>query len=63
MTDLVDQLRKKAMRGATMEASHTKTLEWKAADEIDRLQGLVNLYQEIELRRVAETTAFPQKKL
>lgn len=54
MTDIVDQLRKKAMRGVTMEAAHTRTLEWKAADEIERLQGLVNTYQELDRKRFKE---------
>lgn len=52
--DIVDLLRKKAMRGATMEASHTKTIEWKAADEIERLRGLVETYQELDRKRVKE---------
>jgi hypothetical protein len=37
--DLVERLRKKAWRGPTMEAVHTKTLEWKAADRIEQLEG------------------------
>jgi hypothetical protein len=38
MTDIVERLRRKVFRGPTMEASHTKTVEWEAADEIERLR-------------------------
>jgi hypothetical protein len=41
MDDLVERLRKKAFRGPTMEAAHTKTLEWKAADRIEALEAEV----------------------
>jgi hypothetical protein len=39
--DLVNLLRKKAWCGPTMEAAHTKTLEWKAADRIEQLERLL----------------------
>lgn len=39
MSDIVEELRRKVFRGPTMEASHTKTVEWKAADEIERLRA------------------------
>lgn len=42
MTDIVERLRRKVFRGPTMEASHTKTVEWLAADEIERLRALVD---------------------
>ena len=38
MSDIVERLRRKVFRGPTMEASHTKTVEWKAAAEIERLR-------------------------
>lgn len=38
MTDIVERLRRRAFRGPTMEAAHTKTVEWGAADEIERLR-------------------------
>lgn len=37
MSDIVERLRRKVFRGPTMEAVHTKTLEWEAADTITRL--------------------------
>lgn len=39
--DIVEKLRRKVFHGPTMEASHTRTLEWQAADEIDRLRAEV----------------------
>jgi chromosome segregation ATPase len=44
MSDLVERLRKQAWQrsGAPkMDAGHTKMLEWEAADEIERLEGLL----------------------
>jgi len=37
MSDIVERLQRKVFRGPTMEAVHTKTLEWEAADIITRL--------------------------
>jgi len=39
MSDIVERLRRKVFHGPTMEASHTKTVEWQAADEIERLRA------------------------
>ena len=39
MSDLVERLRKKVERFITMEATHTKTLEWEAAARIEQLEG------------------------
>jgi len=36
--DIVERLRRKVFSGPTMEASHTKTVEWQAAEEIERLR-------------------------
>jgi hypothetical protein len=38
-SDLVERLRKKVERFITMEATHTKTLEWEAADRIAQLEA------------------------
>lgn len=42
MTDIVERLRRKVFHGPTMEASHTKTVEWQAADEIERLRAALH---------------------
>lgn len=47
MTDIVERLRKRVDHRIDMAASHTKTIEWEAADEIDRLREA--------LREIAET--------
>ena len=39
MSDIVERLRRRVDHRIDMEASHTKTLEWQAADEIDRLRA------------------------
>lgn len=39
MTDIVERLRRKVFHGPTMEAAHTRTVEWQAADEIERLRA------------------------
>ncbi len=39
MSDIVERLRRKVFRGPTMGATHTKTVEWEAADEIERLRA------------------------
>ena len=44
MDDIVERLRKKVFHGPTMQASHTKTVEWLAADEIDRLRNDLAFY-------------------
>jgi hypothetical protein len=41
MIDIVERLQRKVFRGPTMEAVHTKTLEWEAADTITRLTAEV----------------------
>jgi len=41
MSDIVERLQRKVFRGPTMEAVHTKTLEWEAADTITRLTAEV----------------------
>lgn len=39
MTDIIERLRDKAfIGGPTMDAAHTKRIEWEAADEIIRLR-------------------------
>ena len=43
MTDIVERLRRKVFRGPTMEAGHTRTVEWQAADEIERLRKDLSL--------------------
>lgn len=37
MSDIVERLRKAALRGPTMEAAHTKDIRWEAADLIEHL--------------------------
>ena len=54
MSDLVERLRKKVERFITMEATHTKTLEWEAADEIERLR---NVLENVEQARVLQGKA------
>lgn len=39
MTDIVEKLRRRVDHRIDMEASHTKTLEWQAADEIESLRA------------------------
>jgi len=41
MSKIVERLRRKVFHGPTMEASHTKTLEWEAADRITALEAVV----------------------
>ena len=53
MDDIVERLRKKVCRGPTMQASHTKTVEWLAADEIERLRGVL---EDLQLHSVRETS-------
>lgn len=44
MTDcIVERLRRKVFHGPTMEAVHTKTIEWQAAD---RIEALMEVFQE-----------------
>jgi len=45
MSDIVERLQRKVFRGPTMEAVHTKTLEWEAADTIIRLTAEVAEYK------------------
>lgn len=42
MSDLVERLRKKVERFITMEATHTKTLEWEAAARIEQLEAALD---------------------
>ena len=44
MSDLVERLRKKVERFITMEATHTKTLEWEAADRIAQLEAALKMF-------------------
>jgi hypothetical protein len=46
MSDIVERLQRKVFRGPTMEASHTKTLEWEAADTITALRDRVKVLEE-----------------
>jgi hypothetical protein len=45
MSDIVERLQRKVFRGPTMEAVHTKTLEWEAADTITRLRADIISYK------------------
>jgi hypothetical protein len=49
LTDLAERLRDKAFKrcGPTMEAVHTKTDEWKAADAIDALMAALKPFDEM----------------
>lgn len=38
-SDIVERLRQKVFHGPTMQATHLKTIEWQAADEIERLRA------------------------
>jgi len=49
MSDIVEELRRKVFRGPTMEASHTNTVEWKAAAEIERLQSALEPFSKLFL--------------
>lgn len=44
--DLVEELRDRAFRmcGPTMEAIHTKSAYWRAADEIERLKAELTIF-------------------
>lgn len=68
--DIVERLRRKVFRGPTIQASHTKTVEWQAADEIESLRAEVEeqarlngmgaerelaLQAEVERLRIRET--------
>lgn len=53
MTDIVERLRRKVFHGPTMEAVHTKTLEWEAAAEIERLTNELHIAQEWSARVIA----------
>lgn len=50
--DIVERLRRKVFHGPTMEATHTKTLEWQAADMIDNqqaeIEGLRMIIKDLE---------------
>jgi len=64
MSDIVERLQRKVFRGPTMEAVHTKTLEWEAADtitrltaEVDRLLALTRAEAQYTLKLEAEITS------
>jgi hypothetical protein len=51
LQNLIEKLRKKVFRGPTMEAGHTKTIEWQAADELEAQLDLIAKQQKI-IRRI-----------
>ena len=57
MSDIVERLRRRVDHRIDMEASHTKTLEWEAADEIEKLRTDYNTAREAHDRRAAEVIA------
>lgn len=56
MSDIVERLRSKVFSGPTMEASHTKTLEWQAAAEIERLR-IENKEQQASIQHLLDLLA------
>lgn len=67
MSDIVKRLRDKAfIGGPTMDAAHTKKIEWVAADEIERLRE-ENARLRVALKPFAEmelwTDAYPDGPL
>lgn len=48
---LIEKLRKKVFHGPTMEAAHTQTIEWQAADELEAQLELIAKQQKI-IRRI-----------
>ncbi len=50
MSDIVERLRRKVSHGPTMEAVHTKAVEWQAADEIERLRNELHIAEQWSAR-------------
>ena len=47
--DIVERLRRRVDHRIDMEASHTKTLEWEAAAEIERLRAALREAERLKL--------------
>ena len=48
MTDIVERLRRKVFSNPQVGAPHLKTLEWQAADEIERLRDVLRRLAKLE---------------
>ena len=61
--DIVDRLRKRALIGFGSTGEHRLTLEWEAADEIERLRAEVDDLRraETEWQRIAAEEGWPDE--